>query len=197
MRAPNPGAARSLFAYGRVPLSGRPVARAPCRAAAGMVCALLGLAAPRPAHAEMLAPYEGPPLLPITLSRLEAGGGPAKATIPGEGVSVVHFFATWCEPCRRELPALAAMARRLAGRGVRVVLVDVGEPPVRVARFFETMPAAGEVLLDGDRAAARAWGVDVLPASLVFSAGRPRLAAVGEVAWDRADTDLLALAASP
>lgn len=58
-------------------------------------------------------------------------------------------------------PARAAMARRLAGRRVRARPVDVGEPPVRVARFFETMPA------------------------------------VGDMAWERADTDLLSLATSP
>ncbi|MBA4788302.1 MAG: TlpA family protein disulfide reductase [Rhizobiales bacterium] len=154
-------------------------------------------ATPVAAHgAEALAPYGGPALSPRELPRLALGPGPDALPVPGEGVSVVHFFATWCEPCRTELPALAAMAARLSGQGVRVVMVDVGEPASRVARFFETAPAAGPVVLDADRALARAWAVDVLPASLVFAAGVPRLSAVGEVAWGDADTDLLALTPS-
>ncbi|WP_164738435.1 TlpA family protein disulfide reductase [Aquabacter cavernae] len=143
--------------------------------------------------AEVLKVYEGPPLAALSLPRLPLGPGPTAVRVPGEGVSVVHFFATWCEPCRAELPALAAMARRLSGQGVQVIMVDVGEPASRVTRFFETAPVAGEVGLDADRVAARAFGVDVLPASLVFADGQPRLMAVGEVAWDHADKDLLGL----
>lgn len=115
---------------------------------------------------------------------------------------VVHFFATWCEPCRRELPALQRFAGRMAGEGVRVVLVDVAEAEARVRRFFSEVPAPGPILMDRDRAAARAWDVSILPSTFVVGPDLAvRLSAAGEVAWDDPATDAavraLADAAAP
>lgn len=108
------------------------------------------------------------------------------------GVTIVHFFATWCEPCREELPALARLARR-AGGEARVIAVSVAEPGPRVRRFLATNETGFPVLLDPDRSAARAWGVSVLPTSFVLDGAlAPRLAAEESVAWDKVEPHLLA-----
>lgn len=133
-----------------------------------------------------LVPYAGPPPPSLDVPLLTLSGPPLvqTRTVPDAGadVLVVHFFATWCEPCRAELPALSRLSARLPG--VRVVLVDVAEPEARVRRFFEEVAPPGPILMDQDRAAVRAFGVEMLPSTLVFAAGLPRLQAVGEVAWD-------------
>lgn len=97
---------------------------------------------------------------------------------------IVHFFATWCAPCLRELPALAVFAARHPPPRLTVLAVDVGEPDLRVKRFFEKRPVPFPVLLDSDRAAARAWGVDTLPTTFMLDADLlPRFAVQGEFDW--------------
>lgn len=100
-------------------------------------------------------------------------------------VVLVHFFATWCEPCRVELPALSRFAADRRA-DVAVITVDVAEVDVRVRRFLDGVPVTFPVVaLDRDRAFTRQWGVSALPTTIVLDRGlSPRLRAVGEVAWD-------------
>ena len=100
-------------------------------------------------------------------------------------ITIVHFFATWCESCRTELPSLVRLAKR-AGPGARVIAISVAEPDLRVRRFLKTFAPEFPVVLDRDRATARAWNVSVLPTSFVLDgAPKPRLAAETSVDWDR------------
>jgi peroxiredoxin len=98
---------------------------------------------------------------------------------------LVHFFATWCEPCRDELPALRRLVARSADAGVTVLAVSVAEVDERVRRFFETMPVNFPILLDRDRAVAKAWEVNTLPTTFVLDRTlKPRLVAEGEFSWN-------------
>ncbi len=107
----------------------------------------------------------------------------------GGGIVLVHFFATWCEPCRDELVALDALAAGFPSGAIRIVAVDVGEVDVRVRRFFASVPVGFPVLLDRDRAAAKAWGVRALPTTFVLdAAGRPRFSAAGDPVWGSTET---------
>ncbi|MDP1911639.1 MAG: TlpA disulfide reductase family protein, partial [Hyphomicrobium sp.] len=100
---------------------------------------------------------------------------------------LVHFFATWCEPCREELPALNRLAARSQGT-LKVLAISVAEVDPRVRRFLETMPLDFPVLLDRDRAVAKAWEVSTLPTTFVLDAKlRPRLVVETDFAWDGVD----------
>jgi len=103
-------------------------------------------------------------------------------------VLVLNFWATWCEPCREEMPSLDRLAARFEGRAFAVLAVDVGEGEGRVNAFLDKVPVRFPVLLDRDSAVMKAWGVRVLPTTLVVDAQqRIRFRVVGEAAWDAPD----------
>jgi thiol-disulfide isomerase/thioredoxin len=99
-------------------------------------------------------------------------------------VVLVAFWASWCEPCADELPALAKLRARLARRPFDVVTVNFGEGAARAEQFLRERAVDLPVLLDRDRAAGEAWGVGGLPMTfLVDAAGRVRAWVFGEGDW--------------
>jgi thiol-disulfide isomerase/thioredoxin len=106
------------------------------------------------------------------------------AELRGHAV-MLNFWATWCEPCRAEMPSLQALARRHEADGLIVLTVNYQEAEPTIRRFLDQTPIALPVLLDRDGAAARAWTPRVFPSTvLIDRSGRPRRVIVGEVAWD-------------
>jgi len=102
-------------------------------------------------------------------------------------VVLVHFFATWCEPCREELPALNRLAAR-AGDNMMVLAIAVADADRSVQRFFATTPVDFPILLDRDRVVAKAWKVATLPTTFILDAGlRPRFVVETDNAWDSLD----------
>jgi len=97
---------------------------------------------------------------------------------------VVNFWATWCEPCREEMPSLDRLKGRLAGKSFDVIAVNVGESPERVARFTREVPVAFPIVYDRDGATAKVWKVRGYPTSYVIGPdGRIRYYFVGELDW--------------
>ena len=141
------------------------------------------------ADSTALKPWTGPA---PAISLADAHGATIQIAPNPDGITIVHFFATWCEPCREELPALSRLARR-AGAAARVIAISVAEPEMRVRRFLATTQTDFPVLLDPDRSTARAWGVSVLPTSFVLDASfTPRLTAQESAAWDAIAPEQLA-----
>jgi thiol-disulfide isomerase/thioredoxin len=113
-----------------------------------------------------------------TLPALEAARG---------HVVLVHFFATWCESCREELPALNRLAVR-AGGNVTVLGIAVADADQRMQGFFATTPVDFPILLDRDRAAAKACQVATLPTTFVLDADlHPSFVVGTDCAWDGVD----------
>jgi thiol-disulfide isomerase/thioredoxin len=82
-------------------------------------------------------------------------------------VVLVHFFATWCESCREELPALNRLAAR-AGGNATVLAIAVADADRSVQRFFAAAPVDFPILLDRDRVVAKAWNIATLPTTFVL-----------------------------
>jgi len=89
---------------------------------------------------------------------VEAQGGPARtlASYPGK-LLVLNFFATWCGPCRDEMPSMNALAQQTKGENIAVVAVDVQEDWPTLKKFFGEQNPAFDVMLDASGAAATAY----------------------------------------
>jgi thiol-disulfide isomerase/thioredoxin len=99
---------------------------------------------------------------------------------------LIHFFATWCEPCREEFASLARLTEGYPD--IKVLAINVAEVPLRVRRFLETVHVPFPVLLDTDRAVTKAWGVSILPTTFVLDRGHAaRLFVEGDLDWMHPD----------
>jgi thiol-disulfide isomerase/thioredoxin len=105
------------------------------------------------------------------------------SSLKGQTV-VLNFWASWCEPCRAEMPSLELLARKYAHEGLVVLAVNYQEATPTIERFLAAVPFALPILLDRDGQAARAWTPRVFPSTvLIDRAGRPRHVVLGELDW--------------
>ena len=134
-----------------------------------------------PAQALELKPWTGGATPRLELSDLD-GKAHRLADYRGRAV-LVNFWATWCVPCREEMPSFERLRASLEGRAV-VLAVNLAEPEPRIRRFLDTVTVRYPVLLDRDGATARAWQARVLPATYVIGPdGAIRYRHLGELDW--------------
>jgi thiol-disulfide isomerase/thioredoxin len=100
-------------------------------------------------------------------------------------VVLINFWATWCGPCRDEMPSIQRLKDKLKGRPFVVLAVNLDEPESRIRNFLLQMKVDFTVLLDPGRSAAKAWDARILPASYIVGVdGKVRYTLVGEINWD-------------
>ncbi|MGO4852483.1 TlpA disulfide reductase family protein [Phaeovulum sp. W22_SRMD_FR3] len=131
------------------------------------------------------APAQPENVLEVELPML-SGGNARLADYQGK-VVLVNFWATWCAPCRKEMPALAALQSRLGGDDFSVVTVASGRnPEPAIQKFFAEAGVEGlPVLRDERQSLARQMGVLGLPVSVLFDReGREVARLIGDAAWD-------------
>ena len=103
-------------------------------------------------------------------------------------VVLINFWATWCEPCRDEMPALERLRGKLKGRPFELVTVNFGESSANVSRFLAKLNVSVPVLLDPVKDAAEAWKVRGLPMTfLVDASGTTRYWSFGEQDWSQGE----------
>ena len=114
------------------------------------------------------------------------------AAIPAAGKpTVVNFWASWCEPCRAEMPLLQQMADFYSDRLV-LQAVNYKERAVAVQRHVRSSNWTVPVLLDPLGAGAQSWGVKVFPTTVGFDAqGHARWRVLGEYDWSSAEAGKL------
>jgi len=83
-------------------------------------------------------------------------------------VVLVNFWATWCEPCRGEMPGFQRLADELREQPFTVYAVDLQEDKPAIELFLWEIGWRLPVLIDDDGAVTRAYGVRALPATFLI-----------------------------
>lgn len=106
----------------------------------------------------------------VTLSDL-AGAKVALPEAYAGKVVAVHFWATWCPYCIKEIEALEALFGQFRERGFVPVSVNVGETKAVAAEFLRTRTVTYPILLDTESTAAKLYGVTGIPTTVILDRG--------------------------
>jgi len=112
----------------------------------------------------------------FTLSDL-AGHPVSLSSYKGKLV-ILSFWATWCGPCKQEIPSVEALYQKLSSKGFTVVAVDVGEKAEDVSSFVKSYKMSFPILLDTDGRVASQYDAGSIPTNYVVSRDGKLLARV-------------------
>ncbi len=110
----------------------------------------------------------------------------------------INFWATWCAPCRAEMPALQAAADIYSADGLVVLAVNAGEPPDVVQRFMDEQGLSFPALLDERGEIVDLYGVEFFPTTYWIDAqGIAQAKHFGAMTEDLIDAYLSELLGTP
>jgi thiol-disulfide isomerase/thioredoxin len=134
----------------------------------------------------------------IDFEKPSLSGATVKLSALRGKVVLVDFWASWCEPCKRELPLLAKMASRLRPKGVEIVTVNIDDRTEAAQAFLRQHDLQLTVVADVDKKLVATYDPPKMPSSFVVDkAGIVRAINGGFEDGDaaRIEQQLLALAA--
>lgn len=98
-------------------------------------------------------------------------------------VVLLNFWASWCEPCRAEMPSLQAL-QQAHSQNLVVLAINYREAAPTVEVFVQRQGWTLPVVTDPDGVLARRWGIGIFPSSVLIDAhGRVQAVVRGEVDW--------------
>ena len=110
---------------------------------------------------------EGNPAPNFTLKDL-SGHDVTLADLRGK-VVVVNFWATWCPPCREEIPSMMRLNQAMAGKPFQMLAVSINEGGAQeVAAYFKQSGTNLPALLDATQAVSKSYGLTGVPESFVI-----------------------------
>jgi peroxiredoxin len=90
-------------------------------------------------------------------------------------VVMINFWATWCGPCRQEMPLLAQLAQKYEPLGFTLLGVNVEPDSAAAVAWLKNVPVSFPILFDTDSAVAGRFGVEGMPSTVFIDrAGKVR-----------------------
>ena len=100
-------------------------------------------------------------------------------------VVIVNFWATWCPPCRLEIPSMQRAWKKLKNKNVAMLAINVGENDDTIFTFSAEYEMDFPILMDKNSSVVRSWPVSALPTTYVVDRkGRLAYRAIGDRQWD-------------
>jgi len=151
-----------------------------------LLLCLLVFTAGTPVAADMplgVMPINGRDAPALQLDNID--GEPYDLASTGGHWRFVHFWASWCGPCRREMPSIERMMPMLAGSELEFVIVNTAETEDEVFSFLGIVAPELVPLMDSDGLVTQAWAPRGLPSTfLVDPKGKIQYLALGDRRWD-------------
>jgi thiol-disulfide isomerase/thioredoxin len=119
----------------------------------------------------------------FSLSLLE---GETKSLSSYKGkVVFLNFWATWCGPCRVEMPSMEALYNKFSDKGLEILAVNSGEDQATVRSFMKNEGFSFPALLDLDGRVSANYGIQAIPTTfLIDRDGMIILRLVGSIDWN-------------
>jgi peroxiredoxin len=85
-------------------------------------------------------------------------------------IVVMNLWASWCPPCRAEMPDLQRLANAYAGRNISIIGVNEGESPQRARAFADSLQIDFPIWIDGSQRYGRTYTALGLPTTVILDA---------------------------
>ena len=105
----------------------------------------------------------------FTLKNLEGESVSLQKELKSKKAVLINFWATWCPPCREEIPDLIKLQKERGGADFTILGVDVGEAAKQVSSFVESNGINYPVLLDADQSVAEKYNIVGIPTSILVN----------------------------
>jgi peroxiredoxin len=133
--------------------------------------------------------YYGKPTTPPDFTALSLGGAPAKLADTKGKIVLLNFWATWCPPCRAEMPSLESLWKKMKDKDFAIMGVSGGESLDTVKSFVEAGGYTYPIFADPSNGIASKYGVRAIPTTLVLNKEGGVIASkIGGAAYDGADS---------
>ncbi len=114
------------------------------------------------------------------------GGSVLRTSTKGK-VVLLNFWATWCPPCREEIPSIESLSKSMAGKKFEVFAVSVGEDPATVKSFVAEQKMSYPVYLDPRNLLSRTYASQGIPTTYLLDKNGKFIAGiVGSYKYDNA-----------
>lgn len=103
-------------------------------------------------------------------------------------VVLINFWATWCKPCRVEMPSLNRLFKKYSKQGLVVIGVSIDKTKDPVRKFLEEIPLDFPIVLDSDISVSKNYKVFAFPTTfLIDRGGMLKEKFIGEMDWMHSD----------
>lgn len=100
----------------------------------------------------------------------------------------LHFWASWCGPCRKEMPIIRDLIQQLANQPIDIVLINTAEDEDTIFGFLGSVSPDLHSYMDKDGELTEHWAPRGLPTTFFIDPkGRKRFLALGGRPWDKAE----------